>query len=61
MYDLVGHTSAPGEFSCLTISGSEREMRDWIGPNDLPLTFVEGMNGLLENRIETARGEVMIA
>ena len=30
MYERVRHTSAPRGFSELTISGSERAMRDWL-------------------------------
>jgi hypothetical protein len=61
MYDRVGHTCAPGGFSSLTISGTEREMREWIGPHGLPLRFVEGTRGLVEARIATAAGAVVIA
>jgi hypothetical protein len=61
MYDRVGHSCAPGGFSELTISGSEREMRDWLGAHDLPLRFVGGRQGVREARITTADGEVVIA
>jgi len=61
MYDRVGHACAPAGFSELAISGSEREMRDWLGPHDLPLRFVGGRRGIHEARIATAGGEVVIA
>lgn len=61
MYERVGHTSAPAGFSRLTISGSAREMEDWLGPNDLPLMFVDGSEGILEARIATTRGELIIS
>src|SRR5680860_127307 len=61
MYDRVGHKCAPGGFSSLTISGSERELREWIGPHDLALRFLDGTRGLVEARIATAAGEVVIA
>ena len=60
MYDRVGHTSAPTGFTELTISGSETEMAEWLGGNDLPLRFVDGDRGLLEARIATALGEVVL-
>jgi Glyoxalase-like domain len=61
MYYRVGHSCAPTGFSELTISGTESEMRDWLGPHDLPLRFVGGHRGIREARIATADGEVVIA
>ena len=61
MYERVGHTSSPAGYSELTISGSEDEMRDWLGPHDLPLRFVDGRQGVREARIATANREVVIA
>jgi hypothetical protein len=61
MYDRVGHTSAPTGFTELTISGSETEMADWLGENDLPLRFIDGHCGLVEARIATALGEVVLS
>jgi hypothetical protein len=61
MYDRVGHSSKPSGFSELTISGSESEMRDWLGPHDLPLRFIDGRRGIREARIATANGEFVIA
>jgi hypothetical protein len=61
-YERVGHTSAPTVLTELTISGSEQEMLDWLGPHDLPLRFVvDGQQGIREARIATAQGEVVIA
>ena len=60
IYDRVGHTSSPTRFNGLTISGSEQEHRDWLGPNDLPLEFVNGRLGVVEARVETAWGEAVI-
>ena len=60
-YKRLRHTCSPTRFSELTISGSEGEMRDWLGPNDLPLRYVSGQRGIREARIETAQGEVVIA
>jgi hypothetical protein len=59
-YAAMKHTSSPTRFSQLTISGSQREMQEWLGPHDLPLRFVRGTRGLCEARIETAAGEVGI-
>jgi hypothetical protein len=61
LYESVGHTSAPTHFSQLTISGSESEMQEWLGPHDLPLRFVRGTEGIREARIATANGEAVIA
>ena len=61
IYDRVGHTSSPTRFSELTISGSERELSDWLGPHDLPLRFVAGSEGIREARITTAAGDAAIA
>jgi hypothetical protein len=59
-YDRVGHTSAPTGFTELTISGSETEMADWLGGNDLPLRFIDGHDGLVDVRMATALGEVVL-
>jgi hypothetical protein len=61
MYERVGHACAPCGFAELTISGSASEMRDWLGPHDLPLRFVEGQAGILAARVMTERGEVEIS
>jgi hypothetical protein len=61
MYDRVGHTCSPGGFVELAVGGSESELREWLGPHDLPLRFVGGSPGVREARIATARGEVVIA
>ena len=61
LYKSVGHSCSPTGFSELTISGSESEIRDWLGAHDLPLRFVEGQQGVREARIATATGEVVIA
>jgi hypothetical protein len=58
--ERMGHTSSPTRFSQLTISGSESELREWLGPNDLPLRFVLGHEGICEARIETNAGDVVI-
>lgn len=60
MYERVGHTCSPRGFSELTISGDEDELREWLGPHDLPLRFVAGNAGIVEARIATARGDVVI-
>jgi hypothetical protein len=59
-YAGMRHTSSPTRFSQLTISGSQRELEEWLGPHQLPLRFVPGTSGLCEARIETAAGEVII-
>jgi hypothetical protein len=61
MYERVGHTSSPGGFSELTISGSESEMLDWLGPHDLPLRFVAGSRALAEVRIGSPAGDLVIS
>jgi catechol 2,3-dioxygenase-like lactoylglutathione lyase family enzyme len=61
LYRQLDHTSSPTHFTHLTISGSERETRDWLGPNNLPLHFVEGREGITQARIATAAGEVTIS
>ena len=60
-YDRVAHTSSPGGFSQVTISGSESEMLDWLGPHDLPLRFVPGSRGIAEIRIGTPEGDLVIS
>jgi hypothetical protein len=60
MYDRVGHTSAPRGFSQLSVGGSEKELKAWLGPHDLPLRFVAGAQGIREARIATAAGDVVI-
>ncbi len=60
VYDRVGHTSAPRGFTVLTISGSDHEHSEWLGPHELPLRFSAGRSGIREARIATASGEVII-
>ncbi|MGH3004038.1 MAG: VOC family protein [Gaiellaceae bacterium] len=60
MYDRVGHSSAPTGFDELTISGSETEMANWLGTRSLPLRFIDGSGGLVEARIATALGDVVL-
>jgi hypothetical protein len=60
LYEQAGHTCSPTHFSELTIGGSESEMRDWLGPHDLPLRFTAGPQGIREARIATAKGDVVV-
>ena len=60
MYERVRHESAPTSFSELTISGDPQEHLEWLGPNDLPLRFEAGQQGIVEARIATGRGQAII-
>jgi hypothetical protein len=60
MYERVGHTSGPLGFSMLTVRGTAREHQEWLGPHELPLRFEPGQQGVIEARIATRRGEVVI-
>lgn len=60
MYARVGHSCAPRGFAELTISGSETEMRGWLGSHDLPLRFIDGREGIRAARIATALGDVVL-
>jgi hypothetical protein len=60
MVRRVGHAAAPGDFSELTISGTQEEMDEWLGPNELPLRFVSGNEGIREARIGTGKHEIVI-
>jgi hypothetical protein len=61
VYDRVEHTSAPTRFSELTVSAPEDEIVEWLGPDHgLPLRFVDGRDGLVEVKIETALGDVVV-
>jgi hypothetical protein len=60
LYDRVGHTATPTRFSRLVVEGSTSEMLDWLGPNDLPIEYVEGRRGLVSADIETANGVVTV-
>jgi hypothetical protein len=60
VYQRVGHRCAPSVFSQLTISCSKSELAEWIGPHNLPLRSVSGSDGLVEARISTADGEVVV-
>ena len=60
MYERVGHTSRPKGVRRLTVEGSEMEMRDWLGPHDLPIDFVPGSRGLVAAEIDTAQGTVKV-
>ncbi len=60
IYQRVGHRTAPTAFSQLTISGSENELLEWLGPHRLPLRFVAGSDGLVEARIATTAEDVVL-
>jgi hypothetical protein len=61
VYDRVEHTSAPTRFSELTISAPEDEVAEWLGADhDLPLRYVDGYDGLVEAKIQTAAGDVVL-
>jgi Glyoxalase-like domain len=60
LYTRVAHRRAPTAFSQLTLSGSEDELLDWLGPHRLPLHLVAGNDGIVEARIATAAGEVIL-
>jgi hypothetical protein len=60
LYERVGHTVKPTSFTQLTIEGDEGEMRDWLGPHDLPLTFVRGQRGLVRCELQTAAGRLSV-
>ena len=59
MFDRVEHTCSPVGFSELAVGGSESEMLEWLGPNELPLRYVDG-RGICGARIATRKGEVVI-
>ena len=60
MYDRVGHTCTPLGVSEVTISGSPDELAGWLGPHELSLRFVAGDAGLVEARIATEAGELIL-
>ena len=60
IYDRVGHTCVPRDVSELTLSGSPDELNSWLGPHELPLRFVSGNAGLVEARISTDAGDVVL-
>ena len=60
MYNRVGHACTPLDVSELTISGSPDELAGWLGPHELPLRFVAGDTGLVEARIATEAGELIL-
>ena len=56
----VRHTISPCQFTGLTIEGDPAETLDWLGPNDLPMTFVSGARGLVAAEIGTGVGLLSI-
>ena len=60
MYHRARHTSAPRSFAAMTIGGSEHEVMRWLGPNDLPLRFTEGV-GLRSVRIEAEPADITVS
>ncbi|HVF06523.1 MAG TPA: VOC family protein [Frankiaceae bacterium] len=59
-YESVGHTSAPGGYTRVEVGGDPRELAGWLGPHDLPVTFVDGPPGIVAAYVATARGEVRV-
>lgn len=60
LYGRAGHACAPTHFSRLVIEGDPAEMNEWLGPHDLPLTYMDGTRGLVSAEIATARGSVLV-
>lgn len=60
MYERVAHDDAPGAVSMLFIEGDAAEMRQWLGPNSIPMTFRVGRRGIYGATIPTARGPVSL-
>jgi len=54
MYERVGHACRPGDFAELTIGGRRDETLEWLGPNELPLRFVSGRDGIRQVVIEAS-------
>jgi hypothetical protein len=59
-YERSCHRARPSHFSALTIRGAEEEMLDWLGPQELPLTFLPGKGGIVAAEITTDAGPVVI-
>lgn len=60
-YEGIGHTCAPGGFTRIEVGGSREELDAWLGPHDLPVTFVDGPPGLRAVHLSTANGTVLLA
>ena len=42
------------------LEGDPDEVRDWLGPHDLPLTFVPGTRGLVRAEVQTRDGVLSV-
>jgi Glyoxalase-like domain len=54
------HDVVPGPIARVEVGGDERELRAWLGPNDLPVVFAGGAPGITTAAIATGVGEVNI-
>ena len=57
---VAEHRAAPNGISWVEVSGSESELDEWLGGEELPVRVVEGPPDLIAVGIATATGEVVL-
>jgi Glyoxalase-like domain len=59
-FEAARHDIVPGPIAWVEVGGDERELKTWLGPDDLPVVFAGGSPGLRAVAIATEAGEVVI-
>ncbi len=54
------HSCLPGSFLNLVIEGDEGELREWLGPHELPILCVPGDQGVVSVEIATSHGPISL-
>ena len=58
--EQAGHAVVPNGVTRVVVEGDERELDEWLGPHDLPLTVVPGERGIVTAEVATSRGAVTL-
>jgi hypothetical protein len=56
----VAHENQPNGIAWIEIAADETRLKEWLGPDDLPVTVVGGEPGVRAVAIATARGEIVL-
>jgi hypothetical protein len=60
VYERAQHDRRAERFAWLEVGGDERELREWLGPNELPIRYVGGERGIRAAAIATGDGGIVL-
>ncbi|HEX8004777.1 MAG TPA: VOC family protein [Mycobacteriales bacterium] len=59
-YEGIGHTCSPGGIAGVEVGNDPAELDAWLGPHDLPVTYVDAPPGIAAVTVETAAGPLRL-